>query len=456
MKVSSSMFVLLIFILSCSKDAELSTDQISLLSAINDQGIMINDKPLEISDDELSILDEIGNVKLIGLGEASHGTKEFFQMKLRVFKYLVENHGFKAFLFETDFVEGRILNDWVQWRRNDDVVMLMEDTMLFDWYWKTKEVKEVLEYIRAYNQNKSESDMIGFYGVDTQFPDYDLGVLADILTRSNISEVDSILSKNVKHQELSPIFILKLSMTSRVELKAELAEGTKYAMSIVSKNEEKIKSALGEEEFLWAIQLVRHMEQVQEVNFATSINAPELRDKYMAENTEWYFDLLGEDSKFALWAHNYHIANNAENSKSGSQGFYLKEKYGNDYQIIGFSLGVGSFTAEVYDFENASDVENSVFCNIPSSVETHTLNSDILETSSNYLLYRSELDNFILKTNTQDPDLNSWLNKSKPFLLIGGGYDGNTSEYYQPRRLMEEYDFIIHFDNTTNSELLSN
>ena len=127
---SPTLVALLIFLFfSCSKDssidpsptssADFTAEQLSVLEAIQKEGVTISSNPLTIADDELTILDELRNARIVGLGEATHGTKEFFQMKHRVFQYLVENHGFKAFLFEMDLAEARIFNDWVQWRRKD-------------------------------------------------------------------------------------------------------------------------------------------------------------------------------------------------------------------------------------------------------------------------------------------------------------------------------------------------
>lgn len=433
------LFMLPLFLISCNEDsgpsidAEKNYSQLELIEAINNEGAIISKSPLLIDDDQLRVLDEVAKSHLVGLGEATHGTKEFFQMKHRIFKYLVENHGFDAFLFEIDMAEARIFNDWVQWRRDDDITTLMSDKMLFTWVWDTKEVRALFEYMRSANEGKNESEMIGFYGVDVQFADYDLLQLVDILKAANIEQADSVRLMNIDH-----IGIRELANEVLTEIQLnKLAEGLKYAKQVVTGNENQIRIALGDGDLLWAKQLVRHMEQVQEVFLARrTTDLFKIRDKFMAENTNWYFDLLGQDSKFALWAHNTHVSND---HVLLSQGYHLKNDHGDDYQILGFSFAKGDFTAR----------------DMNSDLATHTLEGDLSENSINSILYQSTLDNFILNVKTQDLIISDWLDAELFFLSIGAVFNGNQYVYYKVVKLKQHYDYIIHFDVTNNSELLA-
>jgi len=73
----------------------------------------LNNSPLELSDEDLEPLSYMSDCKIVGLGEATHGTKEFFQLKHRIFRYLVENHGFKIFAFECDMGESYYVDNFV-------------------------------------------------------------------------------------------------------------------------------------------------------------------------------------------------------------------------------------------------------------------------------------------------------------------------------------------------------
>ena len=65
----------------------------------------------------------------------------------------------------------------------------------------------------------------------------------------------------------------------------------------------------------------------------------------MAENSQWYSELLGADAKFVLWAHNFHVAKNQLWGSTPSQGGYLRNSLRQDYQVIAFGFSKGSFTA---------------------------------------------------------------------------------------------------------------
>ncbi len=67
--------------------------------------------PFDWTDSELTFLDNVANAQIVGVGEATHGTKEFFEAKHRIFQYLVENHGYKVFAIEADVRESIYLND---------------------------------------------------------------------------------------------------------------------------------------------------------------------------------------------------------------------------------------------------------------------------------------------------------------------------------------------------------
>lgn len=107
-------------------------------------------------DEDLRWLDPLADKNVVGLGEATHGTAEFFDAKHRIFRYLVENHGYKVFAFEADFGESIYLNEAVQQGNAAGIESLMKSKMHF-WTWKTREVKELLEWMCTYNQGKAGS-----------------------------------------------------------------------------------------------------------------------------------------------------------------------------------------------------------------------------------------------------------------------------------------------------------
>ena len=443
-----NLFVLLLTLLlfmSCGDDpippehnnqgVRLSVEDQIVVDGINEEGFKIQADPLTIPNDQLSIFDVFSDVRIVGLGEATHGTREFFEMKHRIFQYLVEEHGYDAFVFEMDVAEARIFNDWVQGRRDDDLDELMPSAMLF-WTWNTEEVKALLEWMRDYNEQHPPSESIGFYGVDSQFPNYDVTQLKGVLDDVGDPRADDIFRETFEYSHIWNQYRDNFSEG----LRSKVLRSIEFTKEAIDDNQEKIKTVLGPRELLWANHLVRHMEQVEEVVFQATQNGtnPGARDQFMAENTAWFFELLGEDVQIALWAHNAHLANNVVFGGTGSQGAHLKRDFGDNYQIIGFSFAKGAFTA--FDRERRLGINR--------------IDEDPLFNSTNELLYHSELDNFILPMTTDHFELNEWLRNSRRFLSIGAVFNGSPARNYLNIQAARNYDYIIHFDVTNSSQLI--
>ncbi len=121
----------------------------------------------------MRFIDPFADKPFIALGEATHGTADFFIAKHRIFKYLVENHNFRVFAFEADFGESLFLNDAIQEGRVDDLRDLMKDKMRF-WTWKTEEVLDLLEWMCTYNMDKPDEEKLQYIGIDCQYNSYNV------------------------------------------------------------------------------------------------------------------------------------------------------------------------------------------------------------------------------------------------------------------------------------------
>jgi len=160
----------------------------------------------------------------------------------------------------------------------------------------------------------------------------------------------------------------------------------------------------------------------------------------MAENTSWYLDLLGANSKVALWANNLHVANDPNFfPNSGAQGWHLKSDHGSDYKIIGFSFSKGTFTANVDGvFQDAS------------------IDYEPLENTSAWFFRRLDYYNFVLSTSVESQTLREWIEGPIPFRTIGAGFNYNwiPEAWFYENILPEYYDYVIHFDESRPTSLI--
>ena len=109
----------------------------------------------------------IGEARLVALGEATHGTREFFQLKHRMLEFLVTEMGFTVFGIEATMPEAFDVNEFVLNGKGDPAGALAG---LYFWTWDTEEVLDMIRWMRNYNADPHHEKKVKFYGFDAQVP----------------------------------------------------------------------------------------------------------------------------------------------------------------------------------------------------------------------------------------------------------------------------------------------
>jgi len=414
----------------------LTEQEQQLVQELNEWLFPLESPPLELTDDQLGFLDRLRDARIAALGEATHGTREFFQMKHRIFKYLVEHHQHRAFGFEADFAESIYINNYIT-RGEGNLDDIVENIMHF-WVWKTQEVKELLEWMKNYNEGKSEEEKIHYYGFDCQFTDLHPGLIQEYLTRT-MPELWGNISPSLEQvRNLSTDDIRGLSAKSYIAIKDQLES----ARDQVTANQNQLVSNSSLREYKNAFQLFNTLLQGFAVNFYYGKGGLNRRDRYMAENALWIANSFGEDAKITLWAHNAHVAKDPFFSNDRSMGYQLYKELDQLYQVVGFAFSTGGFSA--------------VGQGNASGSMTHEITSEPKRQSINFLCHHASHANFAfhLDAVAAGSQWDNWLASSKLFLMIGSVYKGSPEGYYMTINIREQYDWIIYFDNTTASRLL--
>ncbi|MEM7101476.1 MAG: erythromycin esterase family protein [Bacteroidota bacterium] len=376
--------------------------------------------------EELEVLDFLGDVRVVGLGEATHGTREFFQMKDRIFRYLVEVHGFQAFVFEMDVAEAMLFNDYIQGRVTPPLEVLMNDYMLF-WTWNTQEVFDLLEWMKGYNDAVVDGQKLSFFGSDCQFTTYNADFLVNRLSAYDPDFADSINARLWNYRQISNGYY-QGQAEPEDPIEAELSE----AYNLIVEKEAEIIAALSERDYEEILLLATHLEQTRKTMWGNTFElGVNYRDLYMADNTTWVANFLGDASKIAVWAHNFHVS---DFQQASSQGYYLKQHWTDNYKIVGFGFTNGAFRA----------VQPNV------GLRDHNVAQDPPVASSNFLFHHVEADNFILKIDDLPlgSDIARFLTQEELFFQLGALFDGNVNNYYQATPLAYRYDVMIYFDET--------
>jgi len=419
----------------------LSPFQRSLVAQLNNTIHPLPTAPLGISDYQLSVLDFLGKSQIVGLGEATRGTKEFFEMKHRVFRFLVEHHGFRVLGFETGFAESLCFDRYITTGQGD-LRQLMKDNMQY-WTWETEEVFRLLEWMRQYNETKARNEMIRFLGFDCPRLDLHGTMLITYLQAVSpqyLSNVRSILNHMAT---LGEEVYKKMTEEEFFQLAGQLQQVYDRFFA----KEKEFVAISGRQEYEIAKQLIRTAIQSHAVLYmaANQVTSPNLRSEYMAENALWMSDFLSianRRPKIVLSGHNAHLANGS----SAYMGFYLREHLGCLYKIVGFSFSTGSFNARVW---------NPVSRSFGRQDRCEAIGPP-QDNSINFIFHYANYDQFIfvLEDIDHDSPLENWMSTPQEFMNVRAGWTGIEKDYYHDETVAHYYDAIIHFDITNATEKL--
>jgi erythromycin esterase len=431
-----------LILIACSKypeDLNLDPETQTLVDLLEEELVPLDKNPMIWEDQDLRWLDPLANKSVVGLGEATHGTAEFFNAKHRIFRYLVENHGYKIFAIEADFGESLFIEEAIQQANTAVIEDLMKSRMHF-WTWKTKEVKDMLEWMCTYNQGKAEEEKVHYMGVDCQFNTYNPDLARDYLQGKGLpfqDYADSILQVAISAtKDKFEGYSYQSFQTYRENLEALQDSMTLYKNLLVAASSEK--------EFQLQARILRVIMQVSEIKFY-SMNmqySTDLRDKYMAENTAWLLDYFG-DEKIVVWAHNYHISN-FESGVVNTMGNYLSYQLGEQYATIGFLFSQGTFTAVGMEGENYTELGTQTLDTIPIANSLNAIMSYTGEPA--FSIELEALQNYL-----------GWYNsfeKGMEYFQMGAIYNNNPGDYYSNFD-PDLYDYLIYFDRSTASVLLN-
>jgi erythromycin esterase len=293
-------------------------------------------------DDDLQQLSTYFNdVTLVGMGESTHGTHEFFTMRYRMFKYLVEHHQFTTFFLEADYANCLRANAYIHGKDDDAIDVIKEIDM---WPWKTHEMVDLINWMRTHNLENPEMQL-NFIGVDMQRYVENIKKMDDILTRYKLPTIDSAIYQKILKTNF-------FSVTETEDLKIyKSAWQEKKAIDISSLNEE--------DKRVYNI-LLRHLTQTISEKYKWE-KQYDYRDRRMAENILSHLKGVTLIKGF-FWAHNGHINDciRKKRKKEDSWKFvggHLKYAIGKKYFIIGQEFDEGAFNA-YYPDSNSTKIIN--------------------------------------------------------------------------------------------------
>ncbi len=360
----------------------------------------------------------IGDARIVALGEATHGTREFFRMKHRLTEFLAAEMGFTLFAIEANMPEAYRINEYVLTGKGDPKELLRG---LYFWMWDTREVLDLVLWMRRFNE--SGRGRVQFLGFDMQF-----GELAMSNTRAFVAEHDPEYAKELEaaYRELDEYWgapdLVRAARELPAEEKAARARGAWRVVEHLEASRPGYREKADADRVERAIQDARIAAQAAEL----MSRGAGYRDRCMAENVEWILDRAPKGSKIVLWAHNGHVAR-----QPGWMGAHLAERYGNAQVVVGFASHAGRYTAIQPGLGLVSD--NEMTPSAPGSLEWR-----LHETS----LPRLVLD---LRGASSDAPESSWLRRTHEMRSIG---TVAMDRQFFPIVAPDAYDVLIYFDQT--------
>ncbi|MFE3073402.1 erythromycin esterase family protein [Streptomyces sp. NPDC059247] len=393
---------------------------------------------------DLAPLDRmIGSARVVGVGEATHSSAEFFTAKHRIFEHLVERRGFTTFALEANWSTGLLVDAWVRTGRGDIRAIMRDEFQESYRLWNTEEYLDLFRWMRRHNQLHP--------GHQVRFMGNDLGYagpnLFDAVT-SHVARTDPALLPRFRelYRASRPTGSveswMKGYMARPLPERRRMAAEVNGALALLERRRPATDPG-AREAAAWAVQHARAIAQVgteMAHDFGTDegIAAAMLyRDRTMAENTVWWQRRTGD--RMVLSAHNGHVGyeTTAPEQYPRLQGAFLRDALGDGYVSVGASFGQGSF--------NAHEI------GVPGEPLRSFTVGPLGPDSTSAVLDRVSSGAFYLDLRRAVPAARDWLGVHRPTWRIGTAYPwpGNVA----PVRLATSYDLLVHFPRVTAARL---
>jgi erythromycin esterase-like protein len=400
--------------------------------------------------DHAPLLDLIGDAQFVLLGEASHGTHDFYHERAEITKRLIIEKGFNAVAVEADWPDAFRVNRYVQGKSDDQNAdsALSGFERFPTWMWRNTVVLEFVEWLRNANSSRNEARKTGFYGLDL----YSLFTSMEVVVKY-LDQVDPEAAQRARYryscfehfgedsQAYGYAASFNLSQSCEAEAVKQLADMQRRAMEYAA-------GAASDNLFDAAqnARLVRNAEEYYRSMFRGRQSSWNLRDTHMVETVDSIVDYLqsrGREPKIVVWAHNSHLGD-ARATEMGARGELnvgqlIRQKYGASAVLVGFTTYTGSVTAAT-DWDDPGEVKTVR----PALSDSYELG-----------FHELGIPRFFLDLTDNVPDV-ALLARPHLERAIGVIYRPETERlsHYFHADLRRQFNAVYHFDETRALEPL--
>jgi protein-L-isoaspartate(D-aspartate) O-methyltransferase len=383
-----------------------------------------------------SMFDRMGGKCVMLLGEASHGTSEFYKARAAITQRLIEEHGFTIVAVEADWPDAAALNRYVRGKQPRE-----SDASAFQrfptWMWRNTDVAAFVQWLRRYNDASADDRKAGFHGLDLYNMSGSIAAVLDYLDRVD-PEAGAVARE--RYGCLTP-----WQNEPATYGRAVLSAGYRACEeAVVSQCRDLLQRSLpqGDGDLLDAQQsarLIASAERYYRVMYYGGAETWNLRDRHMFDTLQHLLDAAGPDSKAVVWAHNSHIGD-ARHTEMGQTrdelniGQLCREHYGDAAALVGFGTHAGQ-VACASDWDGAMEIKD-IRPSLSESVER--------------LCHDSGKTSFLLDF-ARSAEVATALQVPKLERYIGVVYRPETERlsHYMESALSRQFDIYVWFDRTS-------
>jgi len=401
-----------------------------------------------------ALLEDVGDARLVLLGEATHGTEEFYRERALITRRLIAEKGFSAVTVEADWPDAYRANRYVRGISSDtDAIQALEGFARFPtWMWRNTATVEFLEWLREYNEAHHEPwSAVGFYGMDL----YSLYTSIDEVI-AYLEAVDPEAGARARERyscfDRADRDVHAYAWTAAHLPSASCEEQVVEQLMELLDNRSRYLAedeVLAEDEFFFAEQnarLAQNAERYYRTMYQGGTSSWNLRDRHIVDTIVALHEYLAqrvEDPKIIVWAHNSHLGD-ARATSMGRAGEWnvgqlIRQKYGKDAYLLGFTTHHGTVTAAT-DWDEPAERRRV---------------REALETSYEHLFHRTGIERFFLSLRDPGEGLGG-LKEERLERAIGVVYrpDTERQSHYFSCNLPGQFDGVLHFDATSALEPL--
>jgi protein-L-isoaspartate(D-aspartate) O-methyltransferase len=388
------------------------------------------------------LLDRIGDARLVLIGEASHGTSEFYRIRAEITKALIERKNFDFVAVEADWPDAYRIHEFVTHKDREEPHEWEAFARFPTWMWRNQEVLDFIHWLRDFNlQRPAPVRRVGFYGLDLYSMYTSVNCVLNYLDRV---DPQAAAVARVRYGCLTP-WEGDPATYGRATLTGQYRSCERDVVRMLQDLcQRRVAASVQDGDDLFDAQLnarlVADAEQYYRIMYYGSDESWNHRDTHMFDTLRLLLGRYGGGARAVVWEHNSHLGNAAATQfgKHGqiNVGQLCRQAFGKDVYAIGQGTDHGTVAA-ASDWEGAMEIKQ-VRPALPDSYER--------------LMHLAEMDAFFLPlTRSRNQQLTSALAQRRLERAIGVIYhpESERMSHYFDASLPNQFDEWIWFDETS-------